>query len=671
MRKGLFKKLISVVAVGTMCVATIPALAAEPGTTENGQTDAADEQSGGIMTLASGDVEVKVTDYGANGSDTENDRTGIQNALDVEHDGGTLTVDFPEGTYYIDSTLWVRSDTTLKLSDDVTIISTDTRDTAMVSAGVKEDEISGYGKASNIVVDGGVWDRNARGYQGSGFFIYHCQNVTLQNLTVQNVNYEGHQIDFSGVKNGTVKNCILRDYAGADLSYNNAEAVHLDVTMESTAYSATPYDNTPCQDITVDGCQFINCHGGVGNHHYDVSESGITVTNNTFENLTGVCVNVPYMTNVKISGNTGNNIQNFCRVTNGASNIEISNNTLNCKTMNSSVSNKHAIYIYNGKATVTGNTINNAQQTAIYLMGEGSSASTATITGNTITNSVENGICSVNDSTVTIKDNTISGSGNYGITLEQNTKYTVSGNTYSNNASGDFRTTGNASGTRTNDPANSGGSGSGLTGLNKVNGTWGYYKNGKVDTSYTGFASNSSGKWYVKSGYVKFDQNTVAKDSTGAIGSKNTWYYVVGSKVQTSYTGVANYKNSSGWWYINKGKVDFSANTVAKNNNGWWYVTGGKVQFGFTGLANYKNNSGWWYIKAGKVDFNHNGVDKNKNGWFYVTGGKVNFGYTGVANYKNASGWWYIKAGRVDFSYNGYAKNKNGTWRVVNGKVRF
>ncbi len=202
-------------------------------------------------------------------------------------------------------------------------------------------------------------------------------------------------------------------------------------------------------------------------------------------------------------------------------------------------------------------------------------------------------------------------------------------------------------------------------------GNWYYYVNGKKATSYTGFAANSNGKWYVEKGKVTFKKNSVIKDKTGVIGTKGDWWYVTGSKVQTGYTGVANYKNSNGWWYIKNGKVDFTANTVAKNKNGWWYVLGGKVQFGFTGLADYKNSNGWWYIKNGKVDFSHNGVDKNKNGWWYVTGGKVRFGYTGVANYKNKNGWWYIKGGKVDFSFTGIASNKNGTWYVKNGKVQF
>ncbi len=225
------------------------------------------------------------------------------------------------------------------------------------------------------------------------------------------------------------------------------------------------------------------------------------------------------------------------------------------------------------------------------------------------------------------------------------------------------------------------------------NGWWYIDNNGMVDFSYNGFAKNSNGSWYCENGKVTFSKNDILKDSTGAIGAKGDWYYVAGSKVQAGYTGVSDFKNANGWWYIKNGKVDFTANTVAKNKNGWWYVLGGKVQFNFSGLADYKNANGWWYIKNGKVDFTHNGIDKNKNGWWYVkngkvdfshngvdknengwwyvTGGQVQFSFTGLADYKNANGWWYIKNGKVDFTANTIAKNKNGWWYVKNGKVDF
>ncbi len=253
-------------------------------------------------------------------------------------------------------------------------------------------------------------------------------------------------------------------------------------------------------------------------------------------------------------------------------------------------------------------------------------------------------------------------------------------------------------------------------------GVWYYYKDGEVDTSYNGFATNSNGSWYVENGKVTFNKNSVIKDTAGVLGTKGTWYYVVGSKVRYDFTGLANYKNENGWWYIRNGVVDFTANGVYKNQNGWYYVNGGKVQFDysgfgknsngswyieggkvrfnknsvikdtkgvlgtkgtwyyvvgskvrydFTGLANYKNENGWWYIRNGVVDFTANTVAKNKNGWWYVTGGKVQFDFTGLANYKNENGWWYIKNGKVDFTANTVAKNKNGWYYVVGGKVDF
>ncbi len=208
------------------------------------------------------------------------------------------------------------------------------------------------------------------------------------------------------------------------------------------------------------------------------------------------------------------------------------------------------------------------------------------------------------------------------------------------------------------------------TGLAKNSNGWYYIKDGVLDRSYTGFATNENGSWYMTNGKLTRKDNTVLKDEKGALGAKNEWYYVIGSKVQYDFTGLANYKNASGWWYITKGRVDRSVNTVAKNKNGWYYVVDGKVRQTFTGLANYKNASGWWYITKGKVDRTVNTVAKNKNGWYYVVNGKVQKSFTGLANYKNASGWWYIKNGAVDRSYNGIATNKNGTYYIKNGKVQ-
>ena len=40
--------------------------------------------------------------------------------------------------------------------------------------------------------------------------------------------------------------------------------------------------------------------------------------------------------------------------------------------------------------------------------------------------------------------------------------------------------------------------------VSKENGVWGVYKNGQLDTSYTGLAMNEYGTWYIKDGKADF-----------------------------------------------------------------------------------------------------------------------------------------------------------------------
>ncbi len=209
------------------------------------------------------------------------------------------------------------------------------------------------------------------------------------------------------------------------------------------------------------------------------------------------------------------------------------------------------------------------------------------------------------------------------------------------------------------------------TGLAKNENGWWYVKDGVVGFDYTGFAENSSGKWYVEDSKVTFHANNVFKDTTGAIGTTGAWYYVEGSKVQTSFTGLANHRNENDWWYIDAGEADFLHNSVDKNSNVGFYVKDGTVRFDFTGLADCKNVYDWWYIRDGKADFMADMVVKDQDAWWYVTDGKVNFPCSDVANYRHKNNWWYVQDGKVDFTHNGVEKNQNGWWYVKNGKVDF
>ena len=167
--------------------------------------------------------------------------------------------------------------------------------------------------------------------------------------------------------------------------------------------------------------------------------------------------------------------------------------------------------------------------------------------------------------------------------------------------------------------------------IQRSDGKWAMYKNGKLDTSYNGIAQNQYGWWKVTNGYVTFKE-----------------------------TGI--FKNEYGWWRVEDSKVNFKANGIYKNQYGWWKTTDGKVTFRETGV--FKNDFGWWRVKDSKVDFNAQSIYQNKFGWWKTTNGKVTFKENGL--FKNQYGTWKVENSKVNFNYNGTYQGKV----IKNGKVQ-
>ena len=263
-----------------------------------------------------------------------------------------------------------------------------------------------------------------------------------------------------------------------------------------------------------------------------------------------------------------------------------------------------------------------------------------------------------------------------------------------------------------------------LTGTLKYNsstGQWGYYVGGVIDTSYTGFAENSYGTWYVKNGIVSLSytglatvdgttyyvSNSLVSTATGLYQVNGTWYYFVDGAIASSYTGLV--QNSSSWWYVQNGVVTLNYTGLVTNSYGTWYVSGSNVKF-VTGL--YNVNGTWYYILNGAVAYSYTGLVSNSAGTWYVENGIVDFGYTGLATVdgttyyvsnslvstatglyqvngtwyfflegavassysgiiKNSSGWWYVENGVVAFDYTGLATNEYGTWYFENSSLKF
>ncbi|WP_462416026.1 endo-alpha-N-acetylgalactosaminidase family protein [Eubacterium ramulus] len=189
-------------------------------------------------------------------------------------------------------------------------------------------------------------------------------------------------------------------------------------------------------------------------------------------------------------------------------------------------------------------------------------------------------------------------------------------------------------------------------------GNWYVYKDGSVDTTYTGLAANTYGWWYVEGGKVNFN-------ATGLVANEYGWWYVQNGTIDFGYTGLA--ANEYGWWYVEGGKINFNHTGLVANEHGWWYVEDGKINFNATGLV--ANEYGWWYVQGGQINFNFNGIVANENGWWYVRNGMIDFNFNGLA--ANENGWWKFEGGKIDFNFNGAAQNENGWWYVRGGKIDF
>ena len=198
--------------------------------------------------------------------------------------------------------------------------------------------------------------------------------------------------------------------------------------------------------------------------------------------------------------------------------------------------------------------------------------------------------------------------------------------------------------------------GAGTLQYDAATGTWNVYKNGSIDTSYTGLAENEYGWWYVTNGTIDWNYTGMAQNIYG-------WWYVTNGAIDWNYVGMA--QNEYGWWYISNGTVDWNYVGMAENIYGWWYITNGTVDWNFQGMA--QNIYGWWYMTGGAVDWNYVGMAQNDYGWWYISNGTVDWNYVGMA--ENPLGWWYIKNGTVDWNFTGMAQNQYGWWYLTNGGV--
>lgn len=241
-----------------------------------------------------------ITALGANGYDAIDDTAAIQAALDYAsvnyaNTDYVLTVNIPDGTYFISKTLYIQPNTTLTLSNNATIIRTDGGITKnMLKNSNDKKHLVAYKKAynlgQNIHISGGTWDGgDIYSAKSTSNLLYfgHATNITIENTTIKNC-YGAHAIELAGVKDSSIRNCKISGFRYGSDNFTS-EAIQLDICYQDEANGkwapGFAVDKTTCTNVTVENCTITDYPRGIGIHHtlkgYECSN--ITFNNNTFK----------------------------------------------------------------------------------------------------------------------------------------------------------------------------------------------------------------------------------------------------------------------------------------------------------------------------------------------------------------------------------------------------
>jgi parallel beta-helix repeat protein len=344
-----------------------------------------------------------VRDYGAVADGQADDAPAIQAALDAARDAGGGEVQVPGGIYGTASTLLIYSNTRLVLAPTARIVRI-AEFGNMLRPGVTE--VAAYDGAHDIEIVGGTWDHNGDVItKGSTVLTFgHAKRVTIRDLAIINTR-ENHCIEINAVKHARILNCRFERQVGE----RHSEAVQIDLMLSSTQFPAYGlYDNTPCEDVLIQGCTFLDWSRGIGTHSYadGVYHKNIRIIGNHFEGLYHEAIRGLYWDNATVKGNT------IYRCGSGIEMLTCFGWTVGGNIIRDCATNGISVYDGSQDNSITGNVI------------EGSGAQ-----GISLYNGADNNA---------ISGNVVKHSGQYGIVLNSSVGNTVAANTvYGNSQSAD------------------------------------------------------------------------------------------------------------------------------------------------------------------------------------------------------------------------------------------
>ena len=285
-------------------------------------------------------------------------------------DKNPVTVRVPKGTYILDRTLHIYSNTVLDATG-CTIVSDETRHNFFILGtndsynGIDKynssEYSSGYNSVRNVTVRGGVWVGNDSN-TNTPVRLAHAKNISFIGLTLKGSSMSTHQVEAAGIDGFFVRGCTFRDFTPLSNMKGHFEAIQLDVPINTAIYNSSYHDGTPNKNVEIMGCNFINVSRGIGTHTMLVGayHSNIRIIGNTFTNVQEEAIVALNYLDCTISGN---------QITNAGGGILFESAKFKPSDGEKKISSMHTTLfdgqqdyesdiIYDMKSTITNNVIN-------------------------------------------------------------------------------------------------------------------------------------------------------------------------------------------------------------------------------------------------------------------------------------------------------------------------
>ena len=244
--------------------------------------------------------------------------------------GGTLTL--KKGTYKISNSVCIPSNTKIILKDGVKLVKINKTGKALfkpaqamfhvVSPKIFNNgkKVKGYkGTKNSSIIGQGNATIDLKGIKNAkGLVVGHTKNFTIKNIHFKNMN-TGHFVEVDASTGTKIIGCTFSGVS-SDTPWNK-EAINIDTPDALTGGLNVPWtshDCTPNKNLLIEGCTFENLNRGIGTHKYSQKKSGgawvncmhegITISGNTFTNISDTAIFMMNWKDTTVTGNTFNDV---------------------------------------------------------------------------------------------------------------------------------------------------------------------------------------------------------------------------------------------------------------------------------------------------------------------------------------------------------------------------